>query len=86
MMLLKHDRVEFPDPTRVVEDRVQTRLVEFSATVRPTEPVNPFSDDTETVELPRTTVLTETFSGLAVKIKSGLIELETANPPTLAEG
>ena len=46
-----------PDPTMLVGLSVHERLVELVLNVRATVPANPFSGETETVELPVTPAL-----------------------------
>lgn len=75
-----------PEPDTLGSDDGHDKFVEFVVTARPTEPANPFSDAAEIVELPRIPTMTVTFSGLAVKTKSGDTEFETTIPPTLADG
>jgi hypothetical protein len=54
----------------LVEEREQTRLVEFVVTARVTVPVKPFSGDTTIADVPLAAALTLTLVGLAVTPKS----------------
>ena len=65
------DRLELPDALAIdVEDRVQTRLVEFVVTARVTAELNPLRGATVMVELPAVPVETETVVGFTVRLKS----------------
>jgi hypothetical protein len=67
------DSVELPDaPAIDVEDRVQTRLVEFVVTARVTAALNPLRGATVIVEVPAVPVETETVVGFAERLKSGV--------------
>ncbi len=66
-----HDRVEPPEPPVIlVDERAQTRFVEFVVTARATVPVKPFSGATVIAEVPLAPALTLTLVGLAVTLKS----------------
>ena len=54
----------------LVEEREQTRLVEFVVTARVTVPVKPFSGATTIADVPLAAALTLTLVGLAVIPKS----------------
>jgi hypothetical protein len=66
-----HDNVEIPDaPLINVEDRVQTKLVEFAMRTRVTVALSPLRGATVIVEAPAVPVETETDAGFAVTLKS----------------
>jgi len=62
-------------PVILVEDKLQTRLVELVATARATVPVNPLRGATVIVEVPATPEFTVTLVGLAARVKSCTITL-----------
>ena len=67
----EHDNVEIPDaPLIDVEDRVQSKLVEFVTSARVTVALSPLRGATVIVEAPAVPVETETDAGFAVTLKS----------------
>ena len=68
----RQDRVDVPDPpVMLIDERVQTRLVELVVTASVTVLVKPPDGVTEIVEVPATPALTGMLVGLAETPKSG---------------
>jgi hypothetical protein len=67
-----HDKVDVPDPpVTLVDEREQTRFVEFVVTASATVPVKPPDGVTVIVETPVTPAFAGTLVGLAETPKSG---------------